>query len=188
MLISAHSPVNGIFALTGENTLARMAGNLTSLFIKRSFTMKTRILAGIIFSGALATPVAHAGTFPSIEGSNSGLSAAATRQVQQAAAQQTARNWQHYLNIVQPSGLSTAAAQKATHDRQEAKDELKPLHVANWQHYLNIVQPSGLGTAATQQAQLAVAQKTTHNGQEAKNELEPLHAANWQHYLNIIQS
>ena len=51
--------------------------------------MKTRILAGIIFSGILATSVAQAGTYPSIEEFYSGMTAAEAQQAKQAAAQES---------------------------------------------------------------------------------------------------
>jgi len=52
--------------------------------------MKTRILAGIIISGVLATSAAQAaGTYPTIEEFYSGLGTAEVQQAKQAAAQQS---------------------------------------------------------------------------------------------------
>ena len=73
--------------------------------------MKARILVGIIFSGALATSVAQAATYPSVEEIYSGLSIAAIQQTKQVAAQQ-------------------ATASKSTCNWHEAKDTTDSLYAA----------------------------------------------------------
>lgn len=70
--------------------------------------MKTRILAGIILSGALATSAAAS---PSVEAIYSGLSIAAVQQAHQAAEQQ-------------------AAAHKATCNWHEARNDVDSLYAA----------------------------------------------------------
>ena len=76
--------------------------------------MKTRILAGIIVSGALATSVAQAATSPSVEETYSGMSAAAIQKDQQA----------------NPAAERHSTAGKATCSWHEGMYEVNPLHAA----------------------------------------------------------